>query len=92
MDKLAIKAAINELKEALNEHKAKYKQLSENHKRHIEDLKERASIQTSKDSAASMRREIARIKDSFVRNEKRLEKEGVEKIKNKIAELKSRLA
>jgi hypothetical protein len=91
MDKLTIKAEINDLKEELIKHKAKYKLLSENHKRQIEGLKQRVSIQTSKDSAASMRREIARIKDSFVRNEKRMEKEGVERIKSRIVYLKSKL-
>jgi hypothetical protein len=91
MDKLAIKAEINDLKEELIKHKAKYKLMSESHKRHIEGLKQRVSIQTSKDSAASMRREIARKKDSFVRNEKRLEKEGVERIKTRIDYLKSKL-
>jgi hypothetical protein len=38
-----------------------------------------------------MRREIARIKDSFVRNEKRLEKVGVEDIKKDIEYLKAKL-
>jgi hypothetical protein len=91
MDKLSIKAEINDLKEELNKHKAKYKQLSENHKRQIQGLKQRVSIQTSKESAASMRREIARIKDSFVRNEKRQGIEGVERIKSRIDYLKSKL-
>jgi hypothetical protein len=91
MDKATIKAEINELKVKLAKHKEKYKLLSDNHKRQIEGLKQRVAIQTNKESAASMRREIARIKDSFVRNEKRLEKEGVEDIKKDIEYLKAKL-
>jgi hypothetical protein len=91
MDKLEIKKQIEKLKAELVKHKEHYKRINDNFKRHIADLQKQASYQTNKDAAASIRRQIASKKDSFVRNEKRFEKEGAERIKISIEKLKAKL-
>ena len=91
MDKLEIKKQIEKLKSDLVKHKENYKRINDNFKRHILDLQKQISIQTNKDAAASIRRQIASKKDLFVRNEKRFEKEGAERIKGEIARLKAKI-
>lgn len=91
MDKLEIKKQIEKFKAELVKHKEHYKKLNDNFKRHIADLQKQASYQTNKDSAANIRRQIASKKESFTRNEKRFEKEGIERIKRDIEKLKSKL-
>jgi hypothetical protein len=54
-------------------------------------LQKQASYQSNKDAAASIRRQITSKKDSFARNAKRNEKEGVERIKREIEKLKGKL-
>jgi hypothetical protein len=91
MDKVEIKKQIEKFKAELVKHKEHYKKLNDNFKRHIADLQKQASYQTNKDSAANIRRQIASKKESFTRNEKRFEKEGIERIKRDIEKLKSKL-
>lgn len=91
MDKNEIKKQIEKLKIELNKHKENYKKINENFKKHITDLQKQASYQSDKNAAANIKRQIASKKDSFQRNEKRFEKEGAERIKKQIDNLKSKL-
>jgi hypothetical protein len=91
MTKAEAKVQIDRLKEELANHKETYKRINENFKRHIADLQKQASYQKDKESKARIKSQIASKKDSFVRNEKRNEKDGIERIKNRIEYIKSQI-